>query len=148
MANKESPKLEVFGEGRSIYDLGFKYKISEGVTVFASSVVGFSYPGHFTYTVIETGEKFSGNTGNAKEDYMRWQARERMKASKPTQKEWTLLPPECSTHPEVNPWLTQHKLNTDTKVSQAMSSTTASIPPLEELIGIVPSRQEEPMDIP
>ena len=129
MDSKEGPQLEVFGEGRSIYDLGFRYKVG-GVTVAQSSVVGFSLPPHYSYTVLETGEKFSGNTGNAKEDYMLWKARERLMASKPAHK-------ECST-----------SLNTETKQVQALPNTTAALPSLEELIRRVPSRQEEPMEIP
>ena len=144
----KGPKLEVFGESRSIYDLGFRYKINEGVTVFQSGVVGFSLPPHYSYTVIETGEQFSGNTGDAKEDYMLWKALERMKASKSAKKERNLLSKECSSDPKENPWLTKQTLNTETKVSQALPNTATALPPLEELIGKVPSRQEEPMDIP
>ena len=141
MESKKGPILELFGEGRSIYDLGFRYKISEGVTVAQSSVVGFSYPPHFSYTVLETGEKFSGNTGNAKEDYIEWKAFQRLMASKPALK-------ECSTGPEVNLWLAPQNLNTETKQSQVLPNTTASLPPLEQLIGKATSRQEEPMEIP
>lgn len=57
----------------------FTHKISEGVTVAQSPMVGFSNPPTFWYTVIETGEKFIGDTGNAKEDYMSWRARQRLK---------------------------------------------------------------------
>ena len=133
MDSKERPKLELFG-GQSIYDLGFRYKICEGVTVIASAVVGFSYPGHFRYTVVETGETFSGNTGDAKEDYMKWKARETFMTSRPDQK--------------VNSHSAQQTLSTETKPVQALSNTRTALPPLEELIGIVPPRQEEPMEIP
>ena len=58
--------------------MAFTHKISEGVTVAQSPMVGFSNPPSFSYKVIETGEKFNGYTGSAQEDYMQWKARQRM----------------------------------------------------------------------
>ena len=64
----------------------FMHKISDGVTVACSPMVGFSYPPTFWYTVVETGEKFTGNTGKAKEDYKLWKEGQKRKA------EWSLFP--------------------------------------------------------
>lgn len=70
------------GYPKILDSLAFTYKISDNVTVAQSCLVGFSMPPHYSYTVIETGEHFSGNTGNAKEDYALWKARQWMHASK------------------------------------------------------------------
>ena len=60
----------------------FTYKISKGITIAQSPCVGFSMPLTFFYTVVETGETFTGNTGHAKEDYMTWKAKQRMELLK------------------------------------------------------------------
>ena len=71
----------------------FTYKISEDVTVLQSPLVKFSYPPTFSYTVLETGEKFSGDTGEAKEDYKRWKERCQIKQEKSLMSEPTELTP-------------------------------------------------------
>lgn len=61
----------------------FITKLTESVTIAKSPLVGFSNPPTFFYKVLETGEKFSGSTGNAKEDYMLWKASSRIKQRSP-----------------------------------------------------------------
>ena len=53
------------------------YKITEDITVLKSPVCYFSNPPTYKYKVMETGETFTGHTGDAREDYMLWKACER-----------------------------------------------------------------------
>ena len=64
-------------------------KISDGVTIVRHfEWVGFRLPTSYRYTVLETGEKFTGPTGRTAEDYMQWKARLRL-ASAMTASPWT-----------------------------------------------------------
>lgn len=53
----------------------WKTKISDNITVHKSAEVVFTYPPTFKYRVIETGQTFTGKTGNVKEDYLKWKSR-------------------------------------------------------------------------
>ena len=79
----EKPTTPVAEKGEHLKSIdwdSFTHKISEEVTVAQSPMVGFSKPPTFWYTVIETGEKFTGNTGRVREDYMSWRDNQKLRA--------------------------------------------------------------------
>ena len=108
--------------------LSFTYKICEGVTVAQSPLVGFSMPPTVSYKVIETGEEFTGSTGNAKEDYALWKARQRLnKGTKRSLFGWNLPKQKA-------PRLTQEQPRQEDPVDTSHP------------FGFQPARQEDPMD--